>query len=83
MKERISKLTRSLLESALSRETEQGIVVFRGVLGLLNDAATEAETRSVLAKLNEALAGIEAHGYLTSEEFCWVKELRDIEEAGL
>lgn len=83
MKKRISKLTRSLLDSALSRETEQGLVVFRKALELLDEAGSEAETLSVLAKLNKALVGIEVHGYLTSEEFAWVKELRDIEEAGV
>ena len=83
MKERMSKLTRSLLDSALSRETEQGLIVFRKALELLDEARSEVETLSVLAKLNKALVGIEAHGYLTSEEFGWVKELRDIEEAGV
>ena len=76
------KLTRSLLASALSRVTEQGLVVFRKALVLLDEASSETDTLSVLTKLNKALVGIEAHGYLTSEEFEWVKELRNIEEAG-
>ncbi|MCH7226249.1 hypothetical protein [Haloferula sp. A504] len=83
MKESVVKLTTNLLDSALSRDTEQGLVVFRKALELLGEAGSEAEILSVLEKLNKALVGIEAHGYLTSEEFGWVKELREIEEAGV
>ncbi len=82
MKERAVKLTRNLLDSALSRDTKQGLIVFRKALELFDEACSEAETMGVLAKLNKALIGIETHGHLTSEEFGWVKELRAIEEAG-
>ena len=82
MNKHIIILIQSLLNSALSRDTEQGVVVFRKTLELLGEASSEAETLSVLANLNRALLGIEAHGYLTWQEFAWVKELRRIEETG-
>ena len=81
MKERVIKLTKCLLDSALSRNTEQGLLVLRKALELLDETGAETDTKSVLAKLNKALVGIEAHGNLTTEEYRWVKELRDIEES--
>ena len=83
MKERVSQLTRNLLNSALFRETEQGAAVFRKMLELLERSPSEVEALDVLEKLNKALVGIEAHGYLTPEEFRWVQELRSIAEAGV
>lgn len=81
MKECVSQLTRNLLNSALFRESEQGVVVFRKMLELLERSTSDVETLDVLEKLNEALVGMEAHGYLTPEEFRWVQELRAIAES--
>ena len=69
MKERAINLTASLLDSALSRETEQGLLVFRKALEQFDVGRSDAETLCVLRKLNKALVGIEAHGYLTANEF--------------
>jgi hypothetical protein len=83
MKEKIKVLTQNLMESALSRGSEQGILVFRKILELLDQSDSQDETFRVLQQLNNALVGIEAHGYLTPEEFLWVKELREIEDTAV
>jgi hypothetical protein len=68
----------ALLSSANARSTDQGVLVFARVLGMLSSCRTDIEARDALLTLNQALAGIEAHGYLTHDEFEHVKALSDL-----
>lgn len=79
MKSKIEALTRKLLESALSRDTEQGVFVYREALKSLDESRSDEEEILVLKYINKSLAGIEAHGFLTPKEYFWVKELRELE----
>jgi hypothetical protein len=65
-----------LLELAKARDTNQGVKVYEGALKKIGEASSQSEIDSFAEKLKHALAGIEAHGYLTDEEFEVVKEVR-------
>lgn len=80
MKNKILNLVKILLDSALLRGVEQGVAVFRKSIDFLDGCTSEQEVFDALVKLNKALAGIEAHGHLTEEEFILVKELREMEQ---
>jgi hypothetical protein len=69
----------ALLDSARDRKTAQGVVVFEKVLELLDKSEVEEPTAEVLRKLNRSLIGIEAHGYLTNDEYQRVLALRNLE----
>lgn len=65
-----------LLESAKNRDTSQGILVYTGFLDEIDAAQDDQAVRELLVKLNRSLAGIEAHGYFTDDEFKRVLFLR-------
>lgn len=77
-KQMIIKYTTALLQSALARGSNQGIVVYNTVLDKLNSSIPENDIDVLLEKLNNALAGIEAHGDLTTDEFHYIEELRKL-----
>jgi hypothetical protein len=69
-----------LLNSAIKRDTEQGKQFCIKILELLPTIETKAELLVLLRKINRTFVGIEAHGFLTQQEFEAVKRLRMIEE---
>jgi len=73
-------LVSNLLESANARGTNQGVVIYEGVLKKIEEAQLQSEIDYFSGKLIQALNGIEAHGYFTSEEFEVVKEIRRVIE---
>ena len=75
-KPKIVSAVQSLLSSAQDRDTDQGVFVYNKALELLAHASTDDEVRSILGKLNRSLAGIEAHGYFTDDEFRIIQNLR-------
>ena len=79
MKEEIRTLINNLLDSALSRNTTQGIATYRKALSVLDAAESDQQVITLLSQVNNALAGIESHGFLTHEEFIWTKALRSLE----
>ncbi len=58
-----------LLELAKVRSTNQGIKVYEGALKKIDEASSQNEVEVFFEKFKHALAGIEAHGYFTNEEF--------------
>ena len=78
-KTKIVDAVQSLLSSSRDRETSQGILVYENVLKMLDIATSEAEVQDTLGKLNRSLAGIEAHGDLTNDEYELVRLLRTYE----
>lgn len=81
MKSRILELVNRLLESAKSRNTSQGVVVYQYIFEELASENSTERIFEILKDLNGSLAGIEAHGYFTDREFELVQELRSIEDA--
>jgi len=77
MKERLENWIRLLLDSALARETQQGVQIYRHLLQSLQEATSESQIHAVHASLLEALAGMEAHGHFTNEEHSIVREIRE------
>ena len=65
-----------LLELARARDTSQGVNVYEGALKKIGEASSQDEVEIVSERLKHALAGIEAHGYFTTEEFEVVKAIR-------
>ena len=74
----IVKAVNSLLNSALKRDTAQGVLVYEFTLDRLLSANSGEQLQKILVELNKALTGIEAHGYFTDEEFNIVKSLRKL-----
>jgi len=74
-KDKIIKYATALLNSANTRKTKQGVIVYTTILEELNCGN---DIESILNKLNKALIGIEAHGDLTNDEFSYVKKLRKL-----
>lgn len=66
-----------LLQSAIDRDSSQGVFVYTKVLELVDATSDESSLRDVLGKLNRSLAGIEAHGDFTDKEFERVLFLRN------
>ena len=83
LKDRILELIGKLINSALTRGTEQGTIIFRKSIEFIEGASSESEVLSILSKLNRALIGIESHGHLTEEESTWVRELREMERVAI
>lgn len=48
-----------LLQSAIDRDSSQGVVVYTKVLELVDATSDESSLRDVLGKLNRSFAGIE------------------------
>ncbi|QDV17170.1 hypothetical protein Pan153_18050 [Gimesia panareensis] len=69
-----------LLESAEDRGTTQGILVYSTFLEKIESARDGEAVQELLGKLNHALAGIEAHGDFTPEEYKQVLFLRSGDE---
>ncbi|OMH36538.1 hypothetical protein [Motiliproteus sp. MSK22-1] len=65
-----------LLELARARDTSQGIRVYEGAIKKIGEASSQDEVENLSEKLKHALAGIEAHGHFTNEEFEIVKDIR-------
>jgi hypothetical protein len=65
-----------LLESAKNRDTSQGVLVYTKFLDMIDAAQDDKAVRELLVRLNRSLAGIEAHGDFTDEEFKRVLFLR-------
>ncbi len=65
-----------LLESAIDRNTSQGVLVYTKIIEQLDNSKNEKEVQEILGRLNRSLAGIEAHGWFTDEEFKRVLLLR-------
>lgn len=80
-KERIEEYIGGLLQSAETRDTEQGRRVCRFALNALSTASSQIEIASILRSFNRAYLGIEAHGHLTQHEFLMVQELREIQSS--
>ena len=70
--EKLEKLT----FLAKSRNTKQGIIVYEAVILKLRDSNSNQETLNILGEINNALNGIEAHGFWTDEEFNIVNDIR-------
>ena len=68
--------TRSLLESAHERATQQGIPVYEEVIKELENTSDDETTIDCLDYLDKALRGISAHGYYTYQEDVVVERLR-------
>ncbi|MEZ8827036.1 hypothetical protein AB6E04_22060 [Vibrio amylolyticus] len=79
MKNHIIDLTTQLLRSAIDRNTKQGKLVCQQTLLKLNTEISESNVLEILKDLNSAYIGIEAHGYLTENEFSILKKLRELE----
>ena len=75
-KDQIIEAVRTLRDSAVNRKTEQGMLVYTKTLEILAAAKTVEQVEEIRTKLNHALFGIEAHGYLTKDEFEVVCRLR-------
>ena len=69
-----------LLKLAEDRNTEQGHLVCDRALIDLAAAKTASDALVVLAQVNRAYEGIEAHGHLTQLEFTVVELLRKTEQ---
>ncbi|QDU49584.1 hypothetical protein [Gimesia panareensis] len=69
-----------LLESAEDRGTAQGILVYTTFLEMIESARDGTAVQELLGKLNHNLAGIEAHGDFTPEEYKQVLFLRSGDE---
>ncbi len=67
----------SLLASARDRNTEQGILVLESILQELDSTNSADGLAEIHAGLNRSLAGIEAHGHFTDEEYKLIQSLRD------
>ena len=67
-----------LLESARHRDTSQGILVYTRLLERIDAVQDDKAVRELLGELNRSLAGMEAHGDFTDEEFKRVLLLRKI-----
>lgn len=65
-----------LLELARARNTAQGINVYEGAIKKIEEASSQEDIEKIFDKIKQALAGIEAHGHFTNEEFEMVKEIR-------
>lgn len=65
-----------LLELAKRRDTNQGLNVYGGALKKIGEASSQDEIENFSEKFKSVLAGIEAHGYFTTEEFEVVKAIR-------
>lgn len=72
----IEKSVKKLLDLAAKRQTEQGVQVYAYSLDLLAATNDPIRIQEIKNDLNKALAGIEAHGYLTDQEYAIVRELR-------
>ncbi len=79
MKNDVIDFATQLLRSAIDRNTMQGKLVCEQTLLKLNTEISESNVLETLKALNSAYIGIEAHGYLTVNEFSIVKKLRDLE----
>ena len=72
----IEKSVKNLLDLARKRQTEQGVQVYAHCLDLLATTNDPIRIQEIKNDLNKALAGIEAHGFLTDEEYAIVRVLR-------
>lgn len=70
--------TNRLLQLASIRGTNQGVKVYETMLERLRNAATQEEVDDCADRLKHALAGIEAHGHFTQEEFKIVEAVREL-----
>ncbi|CCN73219.1 hypothetical protein [Vibrio nigripulchritudo] len=73
------KNLQQLKNSAINRNTQQGIKVYDWALDSLSKASSEDEFNNILKKVKNALGGIEAHGEFTDEEFQAVTSIRQID----
>ena len=74
----IEEAVRTLLNSANTRGTQQGVLVYTKVLEMLAAATREEQVNEITQMLNSSLTGIEAHGSFTAEEFVIVRKLREL-----
>jgi len=65
-----------LQKYAKARDTSQGVKVYEGAFKKIVMSISQDEVDDYFVKLKHALAGIEAHGYFTKEEFEVVKDIR-------
>lgn len=65
-----------LLELAKARDTNQGVNVYEGALKKVGETSSQDEVEKFSEKFKPTLAGIEAHGHFTNEEFEVVKAIR-------
>lgn len=65
-----------LLDLAKARGTNQGVKIYEGALKVIEEASSQEEVEILAEKLKHALAGIEAHGHFTNEEFELVRAIR-------
>ena len=79
MKNDVINFTTELLKSAIERNTMQGKLVCEHALLELNKEISEPNVLETLKAINSTYIGIEAHGYLTANEFSIVKKLRSLE----
>lgn len=74
----LKKYIKYLLNSAKKRNSNQGVIVYEKILDELNYDLSEDKLDQCLNMLIRALNGIEAHGFLTSDEFKIVKSIRQM-----
>ena len=67
-----------LVKHAKKRNTAQGVLVYESFLKETQILSNKEQLKEFLNKLKKALAGIEAHGHFTEEEFECVNKIRSI-----
>ncbi len=78
-KSNIQSYVQAILDSAKKRNTEQGVLICVKTIESLITAFTKREILASLYKFNRAFIGIEAHGFLTQDEYTIITKLREIE----
>ena len=66
----------TLLEMARARDTNQGVELYEWTLKRIEEASSQGEIEILADGLRDALAGIEAHGHFTNDEFDVVELIR-------
>ena len=76
----LKKYIKYLLNSAIERNTNQGIFVYEKVLEQLEGDLPYKDVNECLKMLIQALNGIEAHGFFTKEEADIVTSIRQMSD---
>ena len=76
----LKKHIKYLLNSAMRRNTNQGILVYEKVLDELEGDLSDKNVNQCLKMLIQALNGIEAHGFFTKEEADIVMSIRQVSD---
>jgi uncharacterized protein YxjI len=71
-------LTQKLIDSAKHRNTQQGLKTYEAMIQRVRSTTNEQELAELLELYKHNLAGIEAHGNFTQDEFELVEQIRRI-----